>query len=71
MIYDNNPITNNFISVPPDLGQLDCGAFMAGILAGVLEGARFPAKVTAHSVSSDDNQTKTVFLMKFSNEVCC
>jgi len=41
MIHESNPVTNTFISVPSDLGQLDCGAYLAGIIAGVLDSAKF------------------------------
>ena len=29
MIHESNPITNTFVSVPSDLGQLDCAAYIA------------------------------------------
>jgi hypothetical protein len=41
MIHDSSPITNEFLSVPPDLGQLNCAAFIAGIISGILAGAEF------------------------------
>lgn len=41
MISDNEPLVNKFISVPKDMGQLNCGAFVAGIIEGVLEGSAF------------------------------
>ena len=41
MIHESNPITNTFISIPPDLGQLDCAAYLAGIVAGILDSAKF------------------------------
>ena len=69
MIHDSAPLTNQFISVPPNLGetaamyetragdagtsdysfvyclltpgQLNCAAFIAGIIKGVLDGAEF------------------------------
>ena len=40
MIYENNPITNAFISVPSDMGQLNCAAFIAGIIAGILDSSK-------------------------------
>jgi hypothetical protein len=78
MIHEMNPITNTFVSVPADLGQLDVAAFIAGILAGILEGSSFPCRVTAHTVDlpqgseppgPDAKKTKTVFLLKFDQEV--
>lgn len=35
------PMTNSFVSVPADLGQLNCAALVAGVIAGVLDGASF------------------------------
>jgi hypothetical protein len=70
MLYENSPITNAFVSVPPDMGQLDCAALIAGIIAGVLDGARCTAKVTAHSVLNEDtNSSRTIYLIKFASEV--
>ncbi|KAF9607733.1 hypothetical protein IFM89_000080, partial [Coptis chinensis] len=42
-----------FISVPKDMGTFNCGAFAAGIVKGVLDGAGFPAVVTVRFVSVD------------------
>ncbi len=36
MIHENAPITNTFVSVPSDMGQLNCASFIAGIIAGIL-----------------------------------
>lgn len=41
MIYENCPITNTFVSVPSDMGQLNCAAYFAGLIAGVLDSTRF------------------------------
>lgn len=40
-IYDNEPITNRFVSVPKDMGQFNCAAYVAGIVNGFLDGAEF------------------------------
>ena len=83
MIIDNEPLTSTFCSVPADFGQLSVDAYMSGIVAGVLSGAGFSARVTAHSVALEEgertsnNQTsslpprkdKAVFLVKFASEV--
>jgi hypothetical protein len=69
MIHEHSPITNAFISVPADMGQLNCAAFLAGIIAGVLDSARFNARVTAHLVQQPGSGASTVFLVKFSPEV--
>ena len=70
MIHEVSPVTNAFVSVPADMGPLNCAAFLAGIIAGVLDSAKFHARVTAHSVpAGDGGLDKTVFLVKFSAEV--
>merc|ERR1712194_27976 len=81
MIVDYEPITSTFVSVPSDLGQLSVDAYISGIIAGALEGAGFPARVTAHSVIIEEGENpnarggtttglpqrknKAVFLVKF------
>lgn len=50
MIIDNEPLVNAYVSVPRDMSQLSCAAYVAGIVEGVCDGAAFPARVTAHSV---------------------
>lgn len=70
MIIDNEPLVNQYISVPKEMNQLNCAAFVAGIIEGVCDGADFPAKVTAHTVAEGDMWPgKTVFLVKFAKEV--
>jgi hypothetical protein len=50
MIFDNNTITSTFLSSH----QISADAYISGIVAGVLEGAGFSARVTAHSVAADE-----------------
>lgn len=50
MIIDNEPLVNAYISVPREMSQLNCAAYVAGMIEGVCDGAGFPARVTAHSV---------------------
>ena len=85
MIVDYEPITSTFVSVPQDLGQLSADAYVSGIIAGVLDGAGFSARVTAHNVQVEEGENsrpptnimpgmprrteKAVFLVKFSPEV--
>ena len=77
MIHEHFPITNSFVSLPAEYsGQLNCASFIAGIIEGVLDSSRFPARVTAHhvNVNNGDNDNNgptsyTVFLIKFSSEV--
>ncbi|KAK6453687.1 transport protein particle complex subunit [Scheffersomyces xylosifermentans] len=65
MIIDNVPLISKFISIPKDYGNLNCAAFMAGIIEGALDSASFHADVTAHSVPLDGFPLRTVFLIKF------
>jgi trafficking protein particle complex subunit 5 len=44
------------VSVPPDFGGLSVDSYLSGILAGLLEGAGFPARVTAHAVALEDGE---------------
>ena len=44
MISDFDLYVTKYISVPKDMGQLNCAAFVAGIVNGALEGAGFPAR---------------------------
>jgi hypothetical protein len=84
MIVDYEPLTSTYVSVPADLGQLSVDAFISGIIAGVLDGAGFSARVTAHSVTLEEGEhvsgsnsnsnlpprkDKAVFLVKFSPEI--
>jgi trafficking protein particle complex subunit 5 len=70
-IIDNEPLVNAYISVPREMSQLNCAAFVAGIIEGVCDGACFPARVTAHSVGKEGDlwPGQTVFLVKFEGEV--
>jgi trafficking protein particle complex subunit 5 len=44
MISDVDLFVNKYISVPRDMGQLNCAAFVAGIVKGVVDSAGFPAR---------------------------
>jgi len=77
MIFDYNPITSNFVSVH----QSSADAYVSGIIAGVLEGAGFSARVSAHTVGVEEGEGRTgfaglptrkdkaVFLVKFAEKV--
>jgi hypothetical protein len=41
MIHEFTAITNSFVSVPADMGHFNCASFLAGIIAGVLDSAKF------------------------------
>lgn len=55
-ILDREPLVNKYISVPRDMAELNCGAFVAGIVRGVLAGAGFPSEVVAHNTPDDDGR---------------
>lgn len=69
MIIDNDPIISQYISVPRDLKQLNCCAFVAGIIEGLLDSAFFQANVTAHNVPKEGYPLRTVYLVKFDDSV--
>ena len=64
MIVDSAPLVNQFVSVPANLGALDCAALMAGVVAGILDGAYFAAKCTAHP----REEGGTVFLIRIGHD---
>jgi Transport protein particle (TRAPP) component len=49
-------IHSTFVSVPADFGGLSVDSYISGIVAGLLEGAGFPARVTAHSVALEEGE---------------
>lgn len=71
MISDNNALfMTKYTSVPKEMGSLNCNAFMAGVVKGVLDGAGFPARVTAHFVTVEGKaQPRTTMLLKFDASV--
>ncbi|GAM19035.1 hypothetical protein SAMD00019534_022100, partial [Acytostelium subglobosum LB1] len=70
MISDANMIVNKYISLPKNLSNLNCAAFVAGIIEGILCSAEFPARVSAHNVAVEGKKfPKTVILIKFNPEV--
>lgn len=75
-IEEAAPLVNKYISVPKDYGDLNCAAFCAGIINGVLNSAGFPAnvdvKVLAKTGESDSlihSQPLTIYYIKFAPEV--
>lgn len=69
MIIDNVPMVSKFINVPKDYGNLNCSAFVAGIIEGALDSSGFYSTVTAHSMPKDECPLRTVFLIKFDDQV--
>ncbi|KAG4305034.1 hypothetical protein PORY_001709 [Pneumocystis oryctolagi] len=69
MIIDNEPMVNKYISVPKEMAQLNCAAFVAGIVEAIMDGSRFPSKVTAYSVPTHTFPNRTVILIKINENV--
>ncbi|KAL2830043.1 NO signaling/Golgi transport ligand-binding domain-containing protein [Aspergillus cavernicola] len=69
MITDNDPLVNTYISVPKEMNQLSCAAFVAGIIEGVCDGCGFEAKVSAHNQPSELWPSRTIFLLRFGDSV--
>nr|XP_024356447.1 trafficking protein particle complex subunit 5-like isoform X2 [Physcomitrium patens] len=70
MISEKELLVNRFVSVPGGMGGFNCGTFVAGIVKGVLDGAGFPARVTAHFVAVEGQaRPRTTILIKFAEEV--
>lgn len=67
-LYDKDPITNRFVSVPANLGQFNTAAFIAGIINGFLDGAEFQCTVTA-CFSSSGGTVRTVYVVRFGEDV--
>jgi len=54
MVYDNAPMITKFISVPPNMPNLNCNAFLAGIIEAILDSSLFfTERVTAHATGDD------------------
>lgn len=64
MVVDSAPLVNQFVSVPANLGALDCAALMAGVIAGILDASYFAAKCTAHP----REEGGTVFLIRIGHD---
>ncbi|THV85221.1 trafficking protein particle complex subunit 5 [Aureobasidium pullulans] len=71
MIIDNDPLVNTYISIPKEMSQLNCAAFVGGIIEGICDAAGFSTDgVTAHWAENDELwPSKTIFLVKFKPEV--
>jgi hypothetical protein len=49
MISDNDLLITRAITIPKDMSQLSCGAYMAGIVEGALDGLGFVSWIRASS----------------------
>lgn len=66
MITDNDPLFTKYIAqVPKEYASLNCEAFLAGIIEGILDSCYFKCEVSPHAVPSQASPNKTVFLIKF------
>ncbi|KAK4539343.1 hypothetical protein LTR36_000774 [Oleoguttula mirabilis] len=71
MIVDNEPVVNTYISIPKEMSQLNCAAFVAGIIEGVCDASGFGTEgVSAHWGEGDEMWPgKTIFLLRFQEKV--
>ncbi|KAI4108384.1 MAG: hypothetical protein LQ339_002286 [Xanthoria mediterranea] len=69
MISDNEPLVNQYISVPKEMNQLNCAAYVAGMIEGVCDGCGLKAAVSAHNGGTELWPGKTVFLIRFDEGV--
>ncbi|KAI4132639.1 MAG: hypothetical protein LQ338_000579 [Usnochroma carphineum] len=69
MVSDNEPLVNQYISVPKEMNQLNCAAYVAGIIEGVCDGCGLKAAVSAHNGGTEMWPGKTVFLIRFEEGV--
>merc|ERR1719291_952563 len=69
MLNDKALLVNRFISVPRDYGSVNCGAYVAGIVEGVLRAAEFPASASAHTVEEPGGGASTTILVRFEETV--
>ena len=67
---------NQYISVPKEMSQLNCAAFVAGVIEGVCRGCGMGAGVSAHWVNQGEKggkeemwPGKTIFLISFEEGV--
>ena len=70
MIHDNAPMITKFISIPQSMGQLNCDAFLAGIIEAILDSTMFfTQRVTAHSTGDESVPQRCTILIKFTKEI--
>ncbi|MCJ1259866.1 TRAPP subunit trs31 [Lignoscripta atroalba] len=69
MVSDNEPLVNQYISVPKEMSQLNCAAFVAGVIEGVCDAGGLTAGVSAHNGGTEMWPGKTVFLIRFQEGV--
>lgn len=65
MIIDKTPLLARYISIPRDYKDLNCSAFVAGMIEGALDLSGFHATVIAHSSPLEEFSQSTTYLIKF------
>ncbi|KAJ9456437.1 Trafficking protein particle complex subunit 5 [Diplonema papillatum] len=61
LICDPDPIVSHYVCNPPDYSKsFSSEAYLAGFLAGLLDGAEFPAEVTAHNYDPDGTGSREI-----------
>jgi len=70
-IEERDPLVNNFVSIPEDYGSMNCAAFVAGIISGVLNSSGFPAKVNVYSRELPERSYPplTIYYIEFDESV--
>ena len=70
MIHDNAPMITKFISIRQSMGQLNCDAFLAGIIKAILDSTMFfTQRVTVHSTGDESVPQRCTILIKFTKEI--
>ncbi|SNX86627.1 related to TRS31 - TRAPP subunit of 31 kDa involved in targeting and fusion of ER to golgi transport vesicles [Melanopsichium pennsylvanicum] len=69
MISTNVPTFSKSISVPKDMSSLSVEAITAGMVEAALDGLGFPARVTAHTVATEQWPARTTILIKLDKSV--
>ena len=69
MIREEDPLTSHYISMPKELARLNVGAYVAGIIRGMLASAGFPAESVQAVTVPAAPRDGVVFLIKFSDAV--
>ena len=70
MVHDNAPMITKYISVPPNMSQLNCNSFLAGIIEAVLDSTMFfTERVTAHATGDENSPQRCTILIKFQRNV--
>jgi trafficking protein particle complex subunit 5 len=70
MVHDNAPMITKFISVPANMSQLNCNAFLAGIIEAILDSSLFfTERVTSHATGDEQFPQRCTILIKFRKDV--